>query len=177
METYITFSVPIKTECDDNKIIAYKQRFIDSFRFMPTSLSELVDNLSVKIFNSIVCTKCMEREKINSECEFDGLKDNRLSYKCREYREIWYNSINGLIKKFPSIYQFCNVDLNKFILLLQKGVYPYEYMESWEKFDETALPAKEVFHSNLNLEDISNGDYMHAQKVWEVFEIKKLGKK
>ena len=82
METYITFSVPIKTECDYNKIITYKQRVIDSFRFMPTSLSELFDNLSVKVFNSIVCTKCMEREKINSECEFGGLKDNRLSYKC-----------------------------------------------------------------------------------------------
>ena len=48
-------------------------------------------------------------------------------------------------------------------------------MESWEKFDETTLPPKEVFHSNLNLEDISNGDYMHDQKVWDVFEIKNLG--
>ena len=79
MEKYITFSVPIKKECDDNKIVTYKLRFIDSLRFMPTSLSELVDNFSAKIFNSIVCTKCMEREKINSGCKFDGLKDNTLS--------------------------------------------------------------------------------------------------
>ena len=50
----------------------------------------------------------------------------------------------------------------------------YEYMDSWEKFDETTLPAKEAFHSNLNLENISE-DYLHAQKVWEVFEIKNLG--
>ena len=55
MEKYITFSVPIKKECDDNKTITYKLRFIDSFRFMPTSLPELVDNLTGKIFNSIVC--------------------------------------------------------------------------------------------------------------------------
>ena len=48
-------------------------------------------------------------------------------------------------------------------------------MESWEKFDETTLPPKEVFHSNLNLEDISNEDYAHAQKVWDVCEIKNLG--
>ena len=47
-------------------------------------------------------------------------------------------------------------------------------MDSWEKFDETTLPAKEAFHSNLNLENISE-DYLHAQKVWEVFEIKNLG--
>ena len=56
-------------------------------------------------------------------------------------------------------------------MLLRKGVYPYEYMDSWEKFDETALPAKEAFHSNLNLEDISNEDYMHALKVSDVSEI------
>ena len=57
-------------------------------------------------------------------------------------------------------------------MLLRKGVYPYEYMDSWEKLDETTLPAKEVFYSNLNLENISDEDYLHAQKVWEVFEIK-----
>ena len=53
MEKYITFSVPIKKECDDNKIVTYKLRFIDSLGFMPTSLSELVDNFSAKIFNSM----------------------------------------------------------------------------------------------------------------------------
>ena len=49
-------------------------------------------------------------------------------------------------------------------------------MDSWEKFDETTLPPKEVFHSNLNLEHISDEDYKYAQKVWDVFEIKNLGK-
>ena len=94
MENYITFSAPIKKECDNNKTISYKIRFIDSLRFMQTSVSELVDNLSGKIFNSVVSTKSMEREQINSKCEFDGLKDNRLNYKCRECREIRYDSIN-----------------------------------------------------------------------------------
>ena len=169
MEKYITFSVPVKKECDGNKTITYK------LRFMPTSLSELIDNLSGKTFNSIVCKNCMEREKIKSKCEFDGLKDKRLSYKCRECGEIRYDSIKGLIKMFPSIYQFYISDLNKFILLLQKDVYPYEYMDSWERFDETTVLPKEIFHSNLNLEDISNEDYTHAQKVWDVFEIKNLG--
>ena len=56
-------------------------------------------------------------------------------------------------------------------MLLRKGVYPYEYMDSWEKFDETTLPPKEAFYSNLNLEDISDEDSTHAQKVWDVFEI------
>ena len=50
-------------------------------------------------------------------------------------------------------------------------------MDSWGKFDETILPAKEAFYSTLNLENISNKDYLHAQKVWvwEVFEINNLG--
>ena len=67
------------------------------------------------------------------------------------------------------MYQFCNGDLNKFVLLRRKGVYPYEYMDSWERFDETSLPDKKYFYSELNLEDISDNDYNHAQKVSEEF--------
>ena len=48
-------------------------------------------------------------------------------------------------------------------------------MDSWERFDKTTLQSKEAFYSNLNLEDISDEDYEHAQKVWDVFEIKNLG--
>ena len=118
---------------------------------MSTSLSELVDMSG--IFNTIECKSCVE----NNRCE-----------QCKKL-------IEELIKKFQSVYQFCNGNLNKFVLLLRKGVYPYEYMDSWEKFDETALPPKEAFYSNLNLEDISDEDYAHAQKVWDVFEINNLG--
>ena len=73
------------------------------------------------------------------------------------------------------MYQFSSGNLNKFVLLLRKGVYPYEYMDSWERFDETSLPDKEAFYSELNLEDITDKDYEHAQKVWEVFGIKNFG--
>ena len=48
-------------------------------------------------------------------------------------------------------------------------------MDSWERFDETSLPDKEAFYSELNLEDITDKDYEHAQKVWKVFGIKNLG--
>ena len=60
-------------------------------------------------------------------------------------------------------------------MLLRKGVYPYEYMNSWERFDETSLPDKEAFYSELDLEDITDKDYVHAKKVWEVFAINNLG--
>ena len=59
--------------------------------------------------------------------------------------------------------------------MLRKGVYPYEDMDNWEKFDETTLSPKEAFYSNLNLENISDEAYTHVQKVWKVFEIKNCG--
>ena len=141
---------------------------------MSASLSELVDNLS-GISISIECKSYMEKIKINSECCFVGLKNNRLIYRYKEYKKEWKRPIEGLIEKFPSIYQFCNANINKFVLSLRKGVYPYEDMDSWEKFNGTTIPPKEAFYSNLNLEDISDEDYAHAQKVWDVFEINNRG--
>ena len=76
-EKYITFSVPIKKENDNDKTITCKIKFIDICRFMESKLSDLPDNLSE--INKKDCKKCMERKKIRSECEFIGLKDNRLN--------------------------------------------------------------------------------------------------
>ena len=69
----------------------------------------------------------------------------------------------------------CNEDLNKFALLLRKGIYPYEYTDSWERFNEESLPDKESFYSELYKENITDKEYEHAQKVWKVFKIKDLG--
>ena len=140
---------------------------------MSASLSNLVDNLS-GIFNSLESKLCMEKIKINSECCFVGLKNDRLIYRCKECKEEWKRQIERLMRKFPSIYQFRNGDLNKFILLLRKRVYPYEDMYNWEKFDEITIPSKEAFYNKLNLEGISDADYAHAQKVWEVFGLTNL---
>ena len=65
-----------------------------------------------------------------------------------------------LIEKFPNTYQLCNKDLNKFALLLRKGVYPYEYMDSWKRFKEESLPDKETFYSKLDKEGISDEDML-----------------
>ena len=107
----------------------YKTKFIDSFRFMSASLSTLVDNLS-EIYKK-ECERCEEeKRKIKSVCNFIGLENNKLNYKCKECKKRWLMPIKGLIKKFPNVYQFCNEDINKFFLLLRKGVYPYEHMDS-----------------------------------------------
>ena len=60
-------------------------------------------------------------------------------------------------------------------MLLRKGVYPYKYMDSWEKFNETAFRPKTDFYSNLNLEIISDEDYTHARKVCDILKIRNLG--
>ena len=78
MEKYITFYVPIKREYDNGKTVTHKLKFIYSFRFMSTSLSELVDNMSV-IFNSIECKSCIEKTKINSVCYFVGVKNDKFT--------------------------------------------------------------------------------------------------
>ena len=112
----------------------------------------------------------MERKNIKSECEFIGFKNNRLNYQCKECNRLSTNSINKLIEKFPSVYQFCTGDLNKFVSLLRKGVYPYEYMDSWEKSDEISFSNKATFYSGLNLEDITDEDYEHAKKYGKYLE-------
>ena len=86
MENYITFSVPVKKELTTGKTVTYKLKFIDSIRFIKTTLSELVDNTS-EIFKSEECKSSIERKKINSEFCFVGLKDERLIYKCKECKK------------------------------------------------------------------------------------------
>ena len=63
---------------------------------------------------------------------------------------------------------------DKLSLVKRKGVYPYEYMDSLERFKEPKLPPKEAFYSKLNNEGINDEDYAHAKKVWKVFEMKHL---
>ena len=60
-------------------------------------------------------------------------------------------------------------------LMSQKGVYPYDHMDSFEKFDQTELPVKDQFYSVLNDQDITNDEYNHAKKVWKTFNIKTMG--
>ena len=97
-------------------------------------------------------------------------------FRCFECKENYKKDFNKeLIKRFANIYEFCNKDINKFILLLRKGVYPYEYMDSWVRSNETSFPDKEAFYSNLNMEDITDVDHRHANKVFKKFKLKNLG--
>ena len=90
-------------------------------------------------------------------------KDDQLTFTCFECKRNYEKDFNkGLIKRFANMYEFCNKDINKSTLLLRKGVYPYEYIDSWERFDETSLSDKYAFCSSLNMEDITDVDHMHG---------------
>ena len=128
-EDYISFSikVPVDSYIDKNgeeKDKLIELRFIDSFKFMSSSLDSLTKNL------------------VSGGKKLFGFED---------YSELQYD------------------------LLTRKGVYPYEYINSWDRFNETQLPPIDVFYSNLNMSSISEEDYQHAQRVWKEFGIHNLG--
>ena len=169
-EKYITFSVPMKKKIENKDIeITYKIKFIDSFRFMATSLSNLVDNLTEDIHGD----KCVD---CKSDLSYMRVIDEALIFRCFNCKKNYEKEINKeLIERFASTYKFCNNDLNKFVMLLRKGVYPYEYMDGWDKFNETSIPSKESFYSNLTMENISETDYRHANNVFKTFKLNNLG--
>ena len=146
---------------------------------MSSSLSKLADDLSEGIHNNKT-----KNEKLILEC-----------YNCKQRYRKKFNK--ELIKRFASIYELFNNDtaepsslermtgsaaepssserINKFVLLLRKGVYPYEYADTWERFSEISLPSKKDFYSNLNMEDTSDIDYRHANNVFKVFKLENVG--
>ena len=128
-EDYISFSikVPVDSYIDKNgeeKDTLIELRFIDSFKFMSSSLDSLIKNL---------------------------VRGGKKLFGFEDYSELQYD------------------------LLTRKGVYPYEYVNSWDRFYETQLPPIDAFYSNLNMSSISEEDYQHAQRVWKEFGIHNLG--
>ena len=120
-EKYITFNKKIKVDEINGADITFEIRFIDSFKFLQTSLANLVSNLSQDDFHN---TKYVFRSNTS--------------------------------------------------LLTRKGVYPYDYVSSFDKLSETQLPPKDEFYSKLNDEDISDEDYQHAINVWNTFGCKTI---
>ena len=82
-----------------------------------------------------------------------------------QYRRLWTSRTNA--RRL--------LNDKKFDLVTRKGVYPYEYMDSFERFDETCLPPQEAFYSSLSDEGISEEDYKHAQEVWDTFDCRNIG--
>ena len=149
--------------------ISYKIKFIDSFRFMSSPLSGFVDNLSDGLYSY---------DSPDCKSELDMIiKNNKVIFRCFECKKNYSKDFDHeLIKRFANVYEFCNEDvINKFMLLLRKGIYLYEYMDSWEKFDEILLPDKKHFNSKLTIENITDVDHRHARTVFKSFNNKHFG--
>ena len=115
-------------------------------------MSSLVDNL----LEGFHCDQCID-------CKYwlyIIIRDDQLILRCFECKKNYQKEFSKyLINKFPNTYEFCKKDINKFILLLRKGICSYEYI-----FDDTSLPDKEAFHNSLNIEGITSVDYRHAKR-------------
>ena len=106
---------------------------------MATSLSKLVDNLTDNIHND-KCIKC------NSNLCFVRVMNETLLFKCIDCDKEYDKELNNeLIGRFANTYKFCDNDLDKFIMLLREGVYPYEYIDEWDKFNEKYYQVKNHF--------------------------------
>ena len=144
-------------------------KFIDGFRFMSSSLSNLVDNLC----EGLHCDKWID---CKSYLDYMSVKDDQLIFRCFNCKNNYNIDFNKeLIKRFTNICEFCNEGINKFILLLRKDVYSYEYMDSWEIFDETLFPIEESFYCSLYMEGITDVDHRHAKRVFKKLNNKNLG--
>ena len=162
----VSFSGPIKKELDNSETITYKLKFIDSFRFMIISLSSPVDNLSDR-FHYNKCIYC------KSSLDYMITRNDQLMLRCFECKKNYQKDfIKDLINRFAKTYEFCNKDINRFILLLRKGIHLYEYIDSWERFGGTPLPDKEAFRSSLSMEAITSVDHRHAKRVCKEFKAK-----
>ena len=88
------------------------------------------------------------------------------------------SSLDNLIKNLPdNAFKIhpTRVSDEQLNLMKQKGIYPYDYMDSFDRFNETQLPEKQDFYSILNNDHISDEQYKHAQNVWDTFNLKTMG--
>ena len=81
---------------------------------------------------------------------------------------------------FPNLAKYykdkwSHISKEGFELLTRKGVYPYQYMDNFEKFEETSLPPKDKFYNDLSKKHISDQDYSFVHKLWNTFQLKNLG--
>ena len=111
-----------------------------------------------------------------SSLDYMTTRDDQSIFRCFECKKNYQKDFNkDLINRFANTYEFCNEDINRFILLFRKGIQACEYIGSWERIDETSLPDKEAFYSSLNMEGTASVNYRHAKRVYKEFKLKNLG--
>ena len=173
----MTFSFVIaETEIDTGEVdeddepifqtIKHRIRFVDTNRLLTALLDTCVNNLS-ELFEC----NCKDKKKQTVKLSHN---DTNIISKCKTCLKRTNHLMKEMKEKFPCTSKFAKNNINKFKLLLRKGVYLYEYMDNFDKFEETQLPSKEQFNSTFRNTKISDNDYKHAQKVWKAFNCKTM---
>ena len=118
---------------------------------------------------------------IKLEKKLQNFKDDLIEYKCLHCNKNYQHKFDEKLKErffnanINFKYKCSNHGNNKFILLLRKRVYSYEYTDDWKKLNETSLAEKEDFYNQLNMEDITDADYTRTKRDCKDFEAKNLG--
>ena len=106
-------------------------------------------------------------------------KDKLIELRFIDSFKLMSSSLDSLTKNLvrggKKLFGFEDYSELQYSLITRKGDYPYEYINSWDRLEETQLPPISAFHSNLNMSSISKEDYQHAQRVWKEFGIHNLG--
>ena len=161
MEKYLAF------------MLGYNLVFIDSFQFMSSSLENLVKNIT-KCGKCDACNpgNCIKRV-VDSE---DHLMQHKTSFSCGECINCKNSSKSCMKLNHDNlIYTPKEFEGEQLRLMIKKGVYPYDYMDSFKKFEDNKLPKKEDFFSIMNNKHITDEEYQHAQNVWDKFGLSSMG--
>ena len=145
--------------------------FIDSFQFMSSGLEKLVSNIT----KCGKCDTCNPGECLKKVSKKDNIRQHKTSLPCGECMNCKNKDKACINPNYNNLKYTSQVFEDKELeLMAKKGVYPYDYMDSFKKFKEQ-LPPKDEFYSILNNKHISAEDYQHAQNVWNTFNLKNMG--
>ena len=153
------------------------------FRLDPKTITTLVVFHNLRGYDSHLIMQAISRVEGSISCIPNNM-EKYISFSLGQLRFIdslqFLNaSLGSLVSaNQPESFLITNQyepDEEKRRLLLRKGVYPYEHMDIWERFQEERLPPQAAFHSTLTGEGISAKDYDHEQKVWSAFNCRTMG--
>ena len=162
----------------DYNILIVQDLWQAHYQILSKKFSEWIHKVKCKYgHNDTKCKTCRIKYKYcNSFLKYTNFKDDLIEQKCLYCNKKHQQKFDERLKeRFSNTYKLSNHGKNKFILLLWKSVYPYEYMDDSKNVNKTPLTEKEDFHSHLNItEDITDALYVHGKIVCKDFELKNL---
>ncbi|XP_065193139.1 uncharacterized protein LOC135824333 [Sycon ciliatum] len=163
-------------DCSENAI----HNFFDSLKELEGSIQEdladikpirMTAELELEFQNAVNCWICDEvlgEDRVRDHDHLTGNYRGAAHYQCNIQLSIYPDRqiipvVFHNLKGYDAHHLIAHIGMTE----VEEGVYPYEYMDSFARFDETQLPPKSAFESSLTGEGISDADYAHVQNVWQ----------